>query len=108
MAVLNGIHIPPHEKRLQVVAAQATGSGRPTEGSVEPEWSSCASSEGDRVMEFGEQLAAQWAVQAQEQQQELAEKVLAARAESAERHRGEMASVKIEFDHELDRMGRVH
>ena len=80
---------------------------RPAEGSVEPEWSSCASSEGDRVMEFGEQLAAQWTVQAQEQQQELAEKVLAAQAESAERHRGEVASVKIEFDQELDRMGKV-
>ena len=93
--------------RQPVVAAQATGSSMPAEGSVEPEWSSCASSEGDRVIEFGEQLAAQWTVQAQQQQQELAEKVLAAQAESAERHRGEVASVKSEFDQELDRMGRV-
>ena len=107
VAALNSIHIPPHERRLQVVAAQATGASMPAEGSVEPEWSSCASSEGDRVIEFGEQLAAQWTVQAQQQQQELAERVLAAQAESAERHRGEVASVKIEFDQELDRTGRV-
>ena len=93
--------------RQPVVAAQATGSSMSAEGSMEPEWSSCASSEGDRVIEFGEQLAAQWTVQAQQQQQELAEKVLAAQAESAERHRGEVASVKSEFDQELDRMGRV-
>ena len=58
-------------------------------------------------MEFGEQLAAQWTVQAQEQQQQLAEKVLAAQAESVEKYRGEVASVKIEFDQELDRMGKV-
>ena len=110
VAVPNSIHIPPHEERLQVVAAQATelaGVSRPAAGSIEPEWSSCASTEGDRVMEFGEQLAAQWTVQAQEQQQELAVKVLAAQAETAERHRGEVASVKMEFDQELDRMGKV-
>ena len=58
-------------------------------------------------MEFGEQLAAQWTVQAQEQQQELAEKVLAAQAERAEKHKGEVASAKMEFDQELDRMGKV-
>ena len=89
VALPNSIHIPPHEERLQVVAAQATelaGVRRPATSSTEPEWSSCASTEGDRVMEFGEQLAAQWTVQAQEQQQELAVKVLAAQAETAERH----------------------
>ena len=110
VAVPSSIHIPPHEERLQVVAAQATelaGMSRPAAGSTEPEWGSCASTEGDRVMEFGEQLAAQWTVQAQEQQQELAVKVLAAQAETAERHRGEVASVKMEVDHELDRMGKV-
>ena len=39
-------------------------------------------------MVFGEQLVAQWTVQAQEQQQELAQKLLAAQAESVERHMG--------------------
>ena len=110
VVVPSSIHIPPHEERLQIVAAQATevaGVSRPAAGGIEPEWSSCASSEGDRVMEFGEQLAAQRTVQAQQQQQELAVKVLAAQAESAERHRGEVASVKSEFDQEPDRMGKV-
>ena len=109
VTVPKSIHIPPHEERLQVVAAQATELAEvkePTASSMEPEWSSCASTEGDGVMEFGEQLAAQWTIQAQEQQQELAEKVLAAQAESAERHKGEVASVKMEFDQELDRMAR--
>ena len=110
MAMLSSVHIPPHEERLQVVAAQANGLAgvrKQEANNMEPEWSSCAGTDGDRVMEFGEQLAAQWTIQAQEQQQELAEKVLAAQAESAERHTGEVASVKMEFGQELDRMGKV-
>ena len=58
-------------------------------------------------MEFGEQLTGQWTVQAQEQQQELVEKVLATQAKNAERHKDELASVKIEFGQELDRTGKV-
>ena len=63
--------------------------------------------EEDKFIEFGEQLATQWTIQVQEQQQELAQKVLAAQAETAERHMGEVASVRREVDQELGRMGSV-
>ena len=91
-------------QRLQEVASQAAelaGAQRPEE-SVHG-----ASTEEDRVIEFGEQLAAQWTIRAQEQQQELVQKVLAAQAESAERHRGEVAGARRELDQELGRMGSV-
>ena len=45
----------------QVVAAQATklaGVRESEAGSMEPEWVSCAIMVGDRIIEFGEQLAA--------------------------------------------------
>ena len=46
-------------------------------------------------------------LQAQEQQQELAQTVLAVQAESAEKHRGGVASVKMEIDQGLNRVNRV-
>ena len=67
MAMLSSVHIPPHGERLQVVAAQSTGLAgvrKQEASSMEPDWSFCASTEGDRAMEFGEQLAAQWTIQA--------------------------------------------
>ena len=64
---------------------------------------------GDRVIKFGGQLAAQWTIQAQGQQQDWAQRVLATQTASAERHRGEAASVEMVLDQlqELDRVGKV-
>ena len=44
MAMLSSVHIPPHEEKLQVVAAHApvlAGVRKQEASSMEPEWSSC-------------------------------------------------------------------
>ena len=78
-----------------------------SERSAEPEWASCTSTEEERRLEFGAHLVAQMTAQSQEQQDDLACKVLNAQAESARMQIGRVDNARQEVDDELNRISAV-
>ena len=81
-----------------------------SEVSAEPPRASCGSTEEERRLEFGAHLVAQMTAQSQEQQDDLAYKVLNAQTESARMQIGRVDSdcVRQEVDDELIRISAVN